>query len=284
MIGQDGVPRFGWFYGDVCKRLELPFLTLTELCYPAGFEVPTHRHDDPWFGLVLEGTLIETYRNRTHMVQPLNVMFRVSGESHSDRIPEGGARCLVVDVKQAMFDRVSTQGAVLNHSAEFAGGTSAGIMCRMSRELRVGDSVAPLAIEGLLLEMLAETHRRVVPSSPKAPDWLKRASELLNDRFSENLSLGVIAAEVQVHPVHLARTFRQYYRSSVGDYLRLLRIKWSYKELITTNAPVIDIALRSGFCDQPHFCKTFKRLTGMSPSELRKSRHTQKAAHANPSN
>jgi AraC family transcriptional regulator len=46
-------------------------------------------------------------------------------------------------------------------------------------------------------------------------------------------------------------------------------VEYAYNELIATDSPIVDIALATGFCDQAHFCRTFKRLTGMNPSELR---------------
>src|SRR6267378_4097098 len=94
------IARYGWFYGEVRKRMELPFLTLTEVAYSPGFQVPIHRHADPWIGFVLEGALIETCCNRTENLQPFTVMFRAAGESHSDRGGDVGARSLILDLKR----------------------------------------------------------------------------------------------------------------------------------------------------------------------------------------
>src|SRR5262249_21915694 len=85
-------PRFGSFYGQVGRRRALSFRTLTEVTHSPGFQVPIHPHEDPWFGFVLDGSLIETYCNRTAHVLPLNLMFRTAGESHSDKGGERGAR------------------------------------------------------------------------------------------------------------------------------------------------------------------------------------------------
>src|SRR5206468_2009075 len=82
-----------------------------------------------------------------------------------------------------------------------------------------------LAMEGLALEILAEMSRHPVPSSERTPTrWLLRARELIHSRFTENLSLGEIALEVGVHPVHLARVFRCHFASTLGGYVRKLRV------------------------------------------------------------
>jgi AraC family transcriptional regulator len=81
--------------------------------------------------------------------------------------------------------------------------------------------------------------------------------------------LKTIADSVAVHPVHLVRTFRRFYRSTVGEYLRRLRIEFASQQLAGTDTPLADIALASGFADQCHFTRTFKRLTGLTPARYR---------------
>lgn len=99
--------------------------------------------------------------------------------------------------------------------------------------------------------------------------WLQKAKELLHDRFSQTVTLGQIAEAVGVHPVHLSRTFRERYYCSFGDYQRGLRIEHSCKLLKATKRSLVDIALSSGFSDQAHFSRVFKRFTGMTPAEFR---------------
>ena len=74
---------------------------------------------------------------------------------------------------------------------------------------------------------------------------------------------------VGVHPVHLARSFRRTYNTTFSGYVRELRVEYARVQLVSTGAPLGDIALASGFYDQSHFCRTFKRETGLSPAEYR---------------
>jgi AraC family transcriptional regulator len=89
--------------------------------------------------------------------------------------------------------------------------------------------------------------------------------------FSESLTLAGVAASVGVHPVHLARVFRQHYRCTIGEYVRQVRIEFASRELSVSDAPLAEIAFTSGFSDQSHFSKTFKRLTGQTPAQFRKA-------------
>jgi AraC family transcriptional regulator len=133
------------------------------------------------------------------------------------------------------------------------------------------DSFSPLALEGLGLELLAVACRsaqRAKGSGP--PAWLRRARELLNDCSDQPLKLPEIAAAAGVHPGHLARTFRQHYHCSPGEYARRLRVERACRLLFRGNAPLAEVALEAGFADQSHFSSVFKRYTGFTPAEYRK--------------
>ncbi len=72
-----------------------------------------------------------------------------------------------------------------------------------------------------------------------------------------------------VHPVHLARTFRRVHRMTFAGYVRQVRIEFARRELAVSGAPLGDIAVAAGFCDQSHFSRLFKRYTGQTPAEYR---------------
>ena len=113
--------------------------------------------------------------------------------------------------------------------------------------------------------------RLVNTSGRPFPQWLERVRNILEQRFAEPYKLSEIAAEAGVHPVHLAREFRKHYGSSVGEYLRRMRIEYACRELMASNLAVINIAFAAGFADQSHFSRTFKRLCGTTPGRYRAS-------------
>jgi AraC family transcriptional regulator len=78
-----------------------------------------------------------------------------------------------------------------------------------------------------------------------------------------------IARRVGVHPVYLASEFRRRYGLTVGEYVRQLRIEYASRQLSTSDTPLVEIALNSGFSSQSHFSWTFKRITGITPAQFR---------------
>jgi len=153
---------------------------------------------------------------------------------------------------------------------EFDGGVPAQLAARVYREFRQADEVSALVIEALALEMSAYVGR--VSKSERFKDrpiWLMQARDLIHEQFLIKLSLGEIAGTVGVHPLHLARVFRQLEGCTIGEYIRKLRVDFSARQLSNSEISLAEIALVSGFCDQAHFSTTFKRLIGVTPSQYR---------------
>jgi AraC family transcriptional regulator len=141
---------------------------------------------------------------------------------------------------------------------------------RIYREFTGGDVFSSLVIEGVILELVAEASRATAnESTPAGPCWLKQARDLIHDSCSDPLTLSSIARTVGVHPSHLARTFRRHYGSSIGDYLRRLRIERASRELTDTSHSLAQISLHTGFFDQSHFSRVFKLHSGLTPAQYR---------------
>jgi AraC family transcriptional regulator len=134
------------------------------------------------------------------------------------------------------------------------------------------DELSHLIVEGLTSEILGEAARYSLKQrEPRPLPWLEQARELPHDQFHERLTLSQVAGWVGVHETHVSREFRQYYRSTVGEYIRYLRIEFACRKLSTSGTPLNEIALAAGFTDQSHFAKTFKLYTDMSPATYRRT-------------
>ena len=139
------------------------------------------------------------------------------------------------------------------------------LFLRMYYKFREMDDESLRKLEQALLEDRSVSRN----SGRRFPQWLERVRNILEQRFAEPYNLSEIAAEAGVHPVHLAREFRKYYGTSVGEYLRRVRIEYACRELMDSNSAVTNIAFAAGFADQSHFSRTFKRLCGTTPGKYR---------------
>jgi AraC family transcriptional regulator len=260
----------GRFPAEVVGGAKAAEFTLTETAYAARHRIPKHSHDRACFVVVLRGTFSEVYEGRRRACEPLMLIYRPPHETHWDHFDEQGARCLNVEVAEPWLRRVGAHSRALDDSADFRGGPFSQLAARLHREYRRMDEASALAIEGLLLEIVAEATRRSAPTPPRGrPRWLSRAEEMIRAQFREPLTLTDIAAAVGAHPVHLSAVFHKTYGCTVGEYVRRLRVEFASGELSASDAPIIKIALAAGFYDQSHFSRTFKRHTGSTPAAYR---------------
>ncbi|SDF77437.1 chromate resistance protein ChrB domain-containing protein [Chitinophaga filiformis] len=109
--------------------------------------------------------------------------------------------------------------------------------------------------------------------SKKVPKWAKELKEIIQDQIDTNLNLSLkgLSETLQVHPSYLSREFSRYFDDlSFGEYIRKLRIDKAIQLLTTTDHSLTEIAYLTGFSDQSHFTRTFKKFTGKSPSGYKK--------------
>ena len=125
-------------------------------------------------------------------------------------------------------------------------------------------------MEGMALELLEYVIRREIRPDKRPPVWLKRAVERIEDCCAEPVMIREIAKAAGVHPIHLARSFRRFFNCSPAEYLRQCRIRRASTLLLKSDLPISEVALDSGFSDQTHFTRSFKRITGFTPCTFRK--------------
>ena len=254
--------------GAARRWRRLPGLVLAEIDYAPDSAI-TERHPHARFVLVVRGTL-----RSTDLADAARLWFCPAGSALSLTVSPGGARCLILDMDEGWLARLRGNGPVLSHARSFRSGLVIHLAQRLHDEFGQRDEVSRLAIDSLAVGLIAEASRRALRETPEGrrpPAWLERARAFVDQHFSERLPLTAVAAVVGVHPVHLARTFRRAYDTTLCSYIRTVRLDFARRQLATTAVPVADIAAAAGFYDQSHFCRLFKQATGLSPAVYRDS-------------
>lgn len=257
--------------GKRLRSYDLPCLTFAEVVYPSDWRMPRHTHELAHFSLVLQGAYTERYGRRSREGLPSLLVLHPPAEDHEVTFHHTRTRIFTVIAKPQWLERVKDYTNVLRDPREFSAGPPVRLATRLYQEFKSMDEVAPLSMEGLALEVLAESSRaRAEGAEGQRPRWLGRAEEFLREKFCERVTLDDIARAVGVHPVHLSRVFRSRHRCTVGDYVRRLQVDFAAAALSASDTPLHEIALAAGFSDQSHFSRNFKRLMGIPPAQYRK--------------
>jgi AraC family transcriptional regulator len=245
-------------------------LVLTETTHLPNQQLPRHSHELTNIAFVLDGSFTEFVTGHAMECQRHSLLIKPAGESHANRYGDKGMRCLLVEIPPARISAMGKWARTLDQIRHVRGATLTTLAMRIFKEFRVMDEASPLAIEGLILELVADLSRKREPRSErKTAPWLERARDMLHGGLSETISLSEVAKTVEVHPVHLAREFRRVYGCTLGEYLRCIRIEFCCRQLSSSDIPLVQIALAAGFSNQSHFCRVFKRQTGTTPREFR---------------
>ncbi|HET7436444.1 MAG TPA: AraC family transcriptional regulator [Thermoanaerobaculia bacterium] len=235
--------------------------------------VPRHTHENAHFVLVVRGTYVTEARNRPGSCGEGSVIFNPAGTTHRDRFRSEQGRFFAISVDAAIAARIE---AVHPAAAMFTGEAGA-IAERARRELHGDAAFADLILEGLGLELAGRVARLAAHRDRQPPHWLLEARDSIHDRCTAKLAMSDVAAVAGVHPIHLARAFRQYFDCSPGEYLRRCRIERVRELLLTSDAPLADVALEAGFADQSQLTHSFRRAYGITPGAFRRGKNVSSA-------
>jgi AraC family transcriptional regulator len=148
----------------------------------------------------------------------------------------------------------------------------------LQADLEAGCPAGPLYGE-LLGTALALQLTRLCTASATTPDpprgglppaSLRRILEYIEANLDSNIRLDNLAREVGVSAFHFSRLFKQSTGSSPHQYLLHRRLDRAKTLLRQRATPLADVSTSTGFADQSHFTKVFRRFTGVTPSEYRR--------------
>ncbi|MDX1623721.1 MAG: AraC family transcriptional regulator [Gemmatimonadota bacterium] len=261
--------EFGQFFGDLVAEERLGDLTVQEIRGRPPGGVPRHTHENAHFCLIVRGDYVTSTRNLEGRCTAGALLFHPAGTTHADQFVPAEGRCVTISLPEAYLEdagdpRLGSRSVTLDDAEiGFPG-------ARMHRELREPDRFSPLSVEGLALEMIARATERE-QGVDGAPAWLERAREFVHHHATDPARVTEVAEAAGVHPVHLARVFRERLGLSPGEYLRRVRVGRALEMMGSTKDGLAAIAHRAGFCDQSELTKAFRREIGTTPARYRRA-------------
>ncbi|TDE41791.1 AraC family transcriptional regulator [Flavobacterium rhamnosiphilum] len=259
----------GEFYGQTNKTINLEGITLTDTVYTHD-KVDWHYHENAYFTFILQGNLIEGNKKEIYNCSAGSLLFHNWQDPHYNIKPEGFTRGFHIEIEKNWFDDLDFDTKDLQGSINISNSDLKFLMYKIFRETKVDDNQSQLSIQMLLLETLAKMLQNNQSKSNKKPNWVSEINMILNDQFSDNLSLEYLSKTLNIHPVHLSRDFSKYFNSSFGEYIRKLKVEKSLELISQKKLDLTAIAFECGFSDQSHFTRCFKEINGINPSEYRK--------------
>lgn len=133
-----------------------------------------------------------------------------------------------------------------------------------------------LEIRACLLRMatgnaleLRHAHGTDAAKPVAAFNHVETMSRYMAEHYTDDISVTDVAHAAGLHPKYAMPLFRRACGLTIRDYLAQYRLTHAQRQLITSDAKILDVALASGFRSQSAFYNSFTRATGWAPAEFR---------------
>ncbi|WP_159500123.1 AraC family transcriptional regulator [Microbacterium sp. 18062] len=248
------------WHPDVPVVQEVLHATFEHHAYPA------HTHDS-WAVLVIdEGAVAYDLDRTAHRATPATVTLLPPHVPHDGRSATPGVRFRkrVLYLDAAWLPSRAAGAAVASPTLRDPRATTA--VDRVHSALASPADVLEAEHGILLLHGLAKAHlgEPAAPTTGDAP-LARRLRRLLDERLTETFTLADAARILGSHPSRLMRVFSEAYGIPPHRYVTGRRIDRARRLLLDGRAPA-RVAAETGFYDQPHLTRHFRKVLGTTPA------------------
>lgn len=180
------------------------------------------------------------------------------------QVPEEVA-ILGVDNNPAICESVRVRLSSVNHDLEGLGYAGAGLLDRLMRGEKAPKQPVLIPPRGI-------TERRSTDALAVGHDGVRKALEFLRTNYPRLIGPAEAAEDAGVPRSHLESEFRRLFHHSMRAELARIRLQRAKEYLLETDLPVADVAAKTGFNTAQYFNNVFRRATGLTPLNYRRSR------------
>lgn len=259
-------------------ELGISFEALTATYFTHSFA--KHTHEGFAIGVIERGAETFYYRGAIHVAGAGSVVVINPGELHTGQaVTSEGWSYRMIYPAADLLERAAAEVSGMRRGIPFFDDPVIYDPVVFERlrlaQLALEESPSALEREMRLLDaltVLVQRHAdsRPAPSQPgSAHGALRRARDYLQTHYADDLSLEDLARVVHLSPFHLSRLFHERVGLPPHAYLNQVRVNRA-KALLSRGVPIAEVAQATGFVDQSHLSKAFKRIVGVAPGQYRK--------------
>jgi AraC family transcriptional regulator len=246
-----------------------------QMCIPSPHHgVREKRYAQSAMGVVLSGSFEYRAQNGAATAVPGTVILGNCAEYFCCHPKDGiGNRRQVVQFRQDFLNEVADSCGLTAARFQVAAippGRFSGAVFGAMRRLALNKEDQEAAYE--LAEGALHANQAARPQTPVSVRNQERVLSVvrhLERYYHEPWPLKSMANLARLSPCYFLRVFRTVTGQSPTQYVMNARLRAAANDLLTTRAPVSEIALRTGFNDISHFNASFRSVFGSSPTHWR---------------
>ncbi len=239
-----------------------------------------HFHKEYALGCIEQGALEFSYLGRKHVASAGLVNLVVPGEAHDGHAatPEGWSYRMLYLQPEILLEAATAfqakpkaphfgQGVIDDPQLAYAVRCTHAILQRPGVSLLEKETRLLWLLACWISRYAAERRQLRRPDTSKAE--VGRIMEYIRSAYADEVSLKDLALVGHMSPFHLVRTFHVQTGITPHEYLTQVRAEQA-RSLMRGGLRLADIAQQTGFADQSHLTRVFKKRYGVTPGVLRK--------------
>lgn len=277
-----------WLAHKVTEQVHIENLfSLFKIHYENGFNFPGETHNFWECLYVLEGTACVSGDDRVYNLSEGNIIFHKPLELHKFYIDnENGATLLIFSftldgtlstyLQNKVFNLTNEQKNIINSMLSYIQiqiektDIPNGILMhhRYLIPFQTSQTYSQMIVTYIYQLLLSLTDNGSITSALTTPDALlfSRIVNYMTHHIDSQPTVSEIAKACNISSSGLKRIFAQYAGISVHKYFLKLKFKTA-SELLRSGMNVSEVAEKLGFSSQSYFSVSYKRETGINPSQ-----------------
>src|ERR1700722_18036949 len=247
------------FRGDILRSVQADGLALVDQHTQSGGILPRHRHSHAWFTFLLAGSYVERLPSLERSCSAGMVVWHPPGLVHENCFISNSHNMNLV-FSHEWLESLPPDISLPDCCRCWEGGLPYRFGLDLYRSLNRGAQISHEGVINLISFCASIANKR------GQTQWLARVLDWMNDEYSCSLSLTQASGQAGVHPVHVSRTFRRQLGCTFREYLTLIRLRRATDLLKRSSSDIAEVAFACGFSDHAHLTRTFKRVTGLTPT------------------
>jgi AraC family transcriptional regulator len=246
-----------------------------ETRYDPGKRIVEHTHPEPNLELVFAGGYREHGYTSNLTVGTHTVVIRPPAGTHTIQVFSETTVCLKIEPKRCWLLKDEYGAIFANHrilNSSHLKGVVRHINTLWQAALETKSLAHHLELEASVIGLLAQVIRKRDRKAGRR--WIEEVRHAVLTEPFRGWSIQALASLVERHPVHLERTFRQYFKESVGQFVRRVRLERCRDYVWDGHMSLGELAHLAGFSDQSHFTRAYKNAFGVAPSKDRGNSNT----------
>ncbi len=251
--------------GQTQKMRMLPGFMLSRTDHGQHMKVPKHEHEYPYISLLLHGLYHEKSIISEHDIKTGSSILRPKGFEHKNEIGSRNSFCFNIEIEKAFSNDHSYPK--MTDFIQFERNNLEVFKIYFGFQNDFSNELLTMTVEENLRLLFQRYHKERILGRAL---WVNEITKELRLSPEKKYSIDEVSDSLCLHPNYFVRKFKSKTGHTFSEFLLRQRISKGLDMMLNTTTSLTEIAVESGFYDQSHFIRHFKRFFGVSPSQYRK--------------